>query len=48
MFLGPVSKFFSVPGEPHAWDTQLYLGDPRLRIVEEAWDELERVVQLAI
>ena len=42
--IGPASTLYTVPNEGHLWDLSLYLGDPRLEVVEKAWDQLEGLV----
>lgn len=39
------AKLFTVEGQPHAFDVQLFLGDPGLKEVEEAWDAVESIVK---
>ena len=36
-----------MPGAEHSFDGPLYLGDPGLSIVEEAWKALDSVVETA-
>ncbi|KUJ10806.1 alpha/beta-hydrolase [Mollisia scopiformis] len=44
--IGPVTvKLFTVKGKKHAFDSGLYLGDPDLELVEEAWRALDEIVR---
>jgi hypothetical protein len=45
LYLGPEDvKLFTARGKNHAWDVPLFLGDPELDVVEEAWRALDKVV----
>ena len=35
---------FTATGKAHAWDMPLFLGDPDLEVVEEAWKALDEIV----
>ncbi|PQE22844.1 Endomembrane 70 protein [Rutstroemia sp. NJR-2017a BBW] len=37
-------QLFTALGKNHAWDVPLFLGDPELNVVEEAWRALDKVV----
>ena len=38
-------QLFTAPGQPHAFDAELFLGDPGLAVVEEAWRALDKLVE---
>ncbi|ESZ97254.1 hypothetical protein SBOR_2377 [Sclerotinia borealis F-4128] len=38
------SQLFTAVGKGHAWDMSLFLGDPELKAVEEAWKALDEIV----
>ena len=45
-FLGPhPTQLFTVDGKGHAFEQHLFLGDPGLKEVEEAWAAVEKIVK---
>lgn len=47
--LGEKANFFPVEGAEHGFDTMLFLGDPKLEVVREAWEEaLDEIVKQKI
>jgi hypothetical protein len=45
LYLGPEDvQLFTALGKNHAWDVPLFLGDPELKVVEEAWKALDKIV----
>lgn len=43
--LGDTATFFPVEGAEHGFEFMLYLGDPKLEIVERAWKALDTIVE---
>jgi hypothetical protein len=45
-WIGPTpAKLFIAQGQNHGFDGALFLGDPRLTVVEEAWAALDDIVK---
>ncbi|KAF7867164.1 hypothetical protein EAF04_005248 [Stromatinia cepivora] len=43
--IGPENaQLFTAIDKTHAWDYPLFLGDPELKVVEEAWKALDEIV----